>query len=75
MSHYDDQRERYEEEQELLALKRSRLRAMGYDPYKMEQEDKAYKNSKRVLESVPHHQEKVRKYESSASLKWDEFNV
>ena len=75
MSHYDDERERFEEEQERLATKRRRLRAMGYDPYKMEQEAKAYKNSKRVLASVPYHQEKVSKYESSSSLKWDEFNV
>ena len=75
MSHYDDARERYEEEQEKLAMKRSRLRAMGYDPYKMEYEANDYKHSKRVLKSVPYHQERVSKYESSASLKWDEFNV
>ena len=75
MSHYDDERESFEEEQERLATKRSRLRVMGYDPYKMEQEDKDYKHSKRVLRSVPYHQERVSKYESSANLKWDEFNV
>jgi hypothetical protein len=75
MGHYDEQREEYEERQEILAKKRSRLKDLGYDPYEMERAAKDYWRSKSHLESVPYHQAKVDEYEASTDLKWDEFNL
>jgi hypothetical protein len=75
MGHYDEQREKYEERQETLAKKRSRLMALGYDPDKMEKAAEGYRMSKSHLEDVPYHQAKVDEYEASNDLKWDEFNV
>jgi hypothetical protein len=75
MGHYDEQREEYEERQEILAKKRRRLRDLGYDPCKMETAAEDYRRSKSHLEAVTYHQAKVDEYESSTDLKWDEFNV
>jgi hypothetical protein len=74
MGHYDEQREEYEEEQERLSLKRSRVRDLRYDPYKMEDNYKKYNCSKRHLEGVSYHQKVVDEYEKSTDLKWCEFN-
>ena len=75
MGHYDEQREEYEERQDTLAEKRYRLRALGYDPYKMEMAAEGYRRSKSHLEAVAYHQAKVDEYEASNDLKWDEFDV
>ena len=70
MGHYDDQRDRWEEEDKRRSSRRVSHRLAGRDPDELERKHKEYLRSKSALKSMEYHRKIVEEYERGTGPKW-----